>query len=123
MVRANHRWRDAAIRRALGAGAADLFCAVITENLLIALGGGAVGVFLAYAGVRVLVSTAPIDIPRLNEVHLSLTTLLFALGISVGAGAQGRQSEPCTHSPPTRFGRVPGLQPQTGQRTEPGSGW
>jgi putative ABC transport system permease protein len=86
LVRANQRWRDAAIRRALGAGAADLFRAVITENLLIALGGGAVGVFLAYAGMRVLVSTAPIDIPRLNEVHLSLNSLLFALGMSVGSG-------------------------------------
>jgi predicted permease len=86
LVRANKRWRDAAIRRALGAGATDLFGTVILENLVIALGGGAAGVFLAYVGVRVLVSTAPIDIPRLDEVHLSLTTLLFALGISVGSG-------------------------------------
>jgi len=59
---------------------------VIVENLLIALFGGAIGVFLAYTGIRVLVSAAPIEIPRLNEVHLSLTTLLFAFAVSVGAG-------------------------------------
>ena len=86
LVRANERWRDAAIRRALGAGAADLFRAVIAENLAIALSGGTIGVLLAWAGVRILVSAAPIEIPRLNEVHLSLTTLIFALGISVGSG-------------------------------------
>ena len=86
LVRANERWRDAAIRRALGAGAGDLFRAVIAENLAIALCGGTLGVLLAWAGVRIVVTTAPIEIPRLNEVHLSLTTLIFALGVSVGSG-------------------------------------
>ena len=86
LVRANERWRDAAIRRALGAGAGDLFRDVIAENLAIALCGGTLGVLLAWAGVRIVVTTAPIEIPRLNEVHLSLTTLIFALGVSVGSG-------------------------------------
>jgi len=86
LVRANERWRDAAIRRALGAGAGDLFRDVLAENLAIALCGGTLGVLLAWAGVRIVVTTAPIEIPRLNEVHLSLTTLIFALGVSVGSG-------------------------------------
>ena len=56
------------------------------ESLLIALSGGAIGVLLAYAGVRVLATTAPIDIPRLDEVHVSLTALFFAFGVSAVCG-------------------------------------
>ena len=86
LVRANERARDAAIRRALGAGAGHLFRPILTESLLIALSGGALGVLLAYAGVRVLVNMAPVDIPRLDEVHVSLMTLLFAFCVSAGCG-------------------------------------
>jgi putative ABC transport system permease protein len=86
LVRANERAHDAAIRRALGAGAGQLFRPVLGESLLIALSGGALGVLLAYAGLRVLVTTAPIDIPRLDEVHVSFMTLLFAFCVSAGCG-------------------------------------
>ena len=53
LVRAGERARDAAIRRALGASTGRLFRPILTESLLIALSGGALGVLLAYAGVRV----------------------------------------------------------------------
>jgi predicted permease len=86
LVRANERSRDVAIRRALGAGAGDLFRPILTESLLIAFAGGAIGVLLAYAGVKVLVSMAPVDIPRLDEVRISLSALLFAFGVSAGCG-------------------------------------
>lgn len=86
LVRANERARDSAIRRALGAGAGHLFRPVLGESLLIALSGGMLGVLLAYAGVRILVSAAPIDIPRLDEVHVSIMTLLFAFCVSAGCG-------------------------------------
>lgn len=86
LVRANERARDAAICRALGADAGQLFRPVLTESLLIGLSGGALGVVLAYAGVQMLVKTSPIDIPRLNEVHVSLTVLLFAFCISAVCG-------------------------------------
>jgi ABC-type antimicrobial peptide transport system permease subunit len=86
LVRANERARDAAICRALGADAGQLFRPVLTESLLIALSGGAIGVLLAYAGVQVLVKTAPIDIPRVDEVHVSLRVLLYAFCVSVGCG-------------------------------------
>jgi predicted permease len=86
LVRANERARDAAIRRALGAGAGHLFRPILMESLLIALSGGALGVLLAFAGVQVLVHAAPVDIPRLDEVHVSFTTLLFAFCVSAGCG-------------------------------------
>ena len=86
LVRASERARDSAVRLALGAGARDLFRPVLMESLLLAFAGGALGVLLAYAGVRLLVATAPIDIPRLDEVHLSVAALLFAFGVSAVCG-------------------------------------
>jgi len=78
LVRANERVRDAAVRRALGAANADLIRPVLLETLLIATAGGVLAVLVAYAGVRLLVATAPIDIPRLDEAGLDLTSMLFA---------------------------------------------
>lgn len=86
LVRANEHGRDAAVHRALGASAGHLFRPVIAESLLIAFSGGTLGVLLAYAAVRVLVNTAPIDIPRLDEVHVSFMTLLFAFCVAAGCG-------------------------------------
>ena len=86
LVRATRHARDAAIRRALGAAAGQLFRPVLTESLLIAFCGGALGCLLAYAGIRALVSTAPVNIPRLDEVRLSWTALLFAFSVSAVCG-------------------------------------
>jgi putative ABC transport system permease protein len=86
LVRASERMRDAAIRRALGAGRAQLFRPIITESLLIAFIGGGLGVMLAYAGVRLLVVRAFVDIPRLDEVQVDITTLLFAFAVSASCG-------------------------------------
>lgn len=86
LVRANEKARDAAICRALGADAGQLVRPVLTESLLIGLIGGALGVLLANAGVQMLVKTSPIDIPRLNEVHVSLAVLLFAFCLSAACG-------------------------------------
>jgi predicted permease len=86
LVRANERARDSAICRALGANAGQLFRPVLTESLLIAFSGGALGLLLAYAGVQILVKTSPIDIPRLDEVHVSVTVLLFGFCVSAFCG-------------------------------------
>ena len=56
------------------------------ESTLLALLGGALGVTLAYIGVRGLLAAAPVDIPRLDEVTLDGRVLLFALGISLVTG-------------------------------------
>jgi putative ABC transport system permease protein len=86
LVRANERSRDAAIRRALGAGSSDLYRPILTESLSIALLGGVLGALLAYAGIQVLVNTAPVDIPRLDEVRVSWLTLAFAFCVSASCG-------------------------------------
>src|SRR6266550_1524631 len=87
LVRANERVRDAAIRRALGANAGHLFGPALAESLLISLAGGVVGILVAYGGLHVLVTTSPIDIPRLDEVHVSFTALLLPFLVAAGCGA------------------------------------
>jgi putative ABC transport system permease protein len=87
LVRAAGRARDAAIRTALGASRGRLVRQSLAESLLLALTGGALGVGLAYGGLRALLAAAPIDLPRLNEVHVDLRVLVFALAVSLAAGA------------------------------------
>lgn len=86
LVRANERTREVAISRALGADSSRLFWPALSESLVIAFIGGALGFFVAYAGVEILVKTAPIDIPRLDEVHVNLPVLLFAFCVSAACG-------------------------------------
>jgi putative ABC transport system permease protein len=87
LVRAAGRGRDAAIRTALGASRGRLVRQSLVESLLLALTGGALGVGLAYGGLRALIAAAPIDLPRLNEVRVDLGVLVFALAVSLAAGA------------------------------------
>jgi len=86
LVPANELRHDPAIGRAVGGSAGHLLRPSFTESMLIALGGGTLGLLLAYGGVRVLVNAAPVDIPRLDEVHVSFMTLLFAFCASAGCG-------------------------------------
>ena len=91
-ARAEGRRRDLAVRRALGARRGDLVRSQVTEALLLAAAGGAVGALIAWAGVPLLVSAAPdavgggfgsAPIPGLADARLDLTALLFTVGISL----------------------------------------
>jgi len=86
IARATGRNREMALRSALGAGRRRLTSQLLTESLLLALAGGAAGVALAWWGTRLLVSLAPVEIPRLNELQADTTVLLFALGASLLTG-------------------------------------
>jgi len=76
------RDHETALRSALGAGRGRLLQSVLVENLILGLGGGLGGVVFAFFGMRLLLRIAA-NLPRLNEVHLSASMLLFALGLSV----------------------------------------
>ncbi|HTX34595.1 MAG TPA: ABC transporter permease [Bryobacteraceae bacterium] len=86
LTRAAGRVHEMSLRTALGADRARLMRQAITESLLLAAGGCALGVLGAQAMVWVLVRLNPGDIPRLDEASLDARVLLFAVGISVIAG-------------------------------------
>jgi putative ABC transport system permease protein len=86
LARAAGRARDSAIRTALGASRARLLGQSLLESALLALAGGALGVLLALWGLQALLAAAPIDLPRLNEVHIDARVLLFALALSLVTG-------------------------------------
>ncbi len=91
-VRAETRRTDFAVRSALGAGRFDLIRSQLTEALLLAAAGGAIGAIIARAGVPLLVRAAPdavaggftgAPIPGLATAHLDLQALLFTAGMSL----------------------------------------
>jgi predicted permease len=86
LARATARSREMAVRSALGAGSWRLVRQVLTESLSISLAGGLAGLGLAYVAVRALVAAAPIDLPRLDEVHMDLRALLFAFVTAILSG-------------------------------------
>ena len=86
LARSTARKRELAVRSALGAGLRRLLGQILTESLLLAALGGTAGVALAYFGLRLILSRAPLDLPRLEEVHLDAHVLAFTIAISLAAG-------------------------------------
>ena len=81
--KATARFREVAIRAALGASRHRLVRQLVTESLLLALFAGALGLLVAFWGSKVLVALAPADLPRLSEVSLDRWVLVFTLGTSI----------------------------------------
>lgn len=76
------RTHETALRAALGAGRSRLLQGVLIENLLLGVGGGLGAVAVAFLGEKLFASIAAI-LPRLNEVHMSVTVLALSLGLSL----------------------------------------
>ncbi len=83
--RAVSRKREAAIRSALGAGRWQMLWNSLAESLLLALAGGASGIFIAVEGLELFARYAPIDLPRMAEVHVNMTVLFFAMVLTMGS--------------------------------------
>ena len=86
IVRAEGRDRDLAVRGALGAGRGRLIRTLLSEALIIGTIGGAAGIFLAWAGVPLVVRAAPEGIPRIGQVGVDGGVLLFTIGVVLLAG-------------------------------------
>jgi predicted permease len=83
LVRAEGRQQELAIRAALGAGWGSIARDMLLESLVLGLTGGALGVGIAYLGLRALVSMGPSQMPRLTEIGIDPVVLAFALAISL----------------------------------------
>jgi len=86
LVRAAARQKEIAMRTALGASRLRIIRQMITESLLLAIIGGALGALLATAGVKLLVSLSEDNIPRTANVKIDATVLAFTLLISLATG-------------------------------------
>lgn len=86
LARAAARQRELSIRAAMGASRWHLARLLLTESLLLALAGGAVGFLLALWGVDLLASLEKIPIPRLADSTVDWTVLLYTVAISAATG-------------------------------------
>ena len=78
LARGSARGRELAVRVALGAGRGRVVRQLLTESVVLATIGGISGVLLGMWAVDALVALAPADAPRLNEIMLNPTVLVFA---------------------------------------------
>jgi putative ABC transport system permease protein len=85
LARAVNAERETAVRAALGASRSQLVRSRLAESLVLAFAGGGAGAALAFGGVRLLLAWAPANIPRLDEVRVSLPVLIFSGGLSIVA--------------------------------------
>ena len=86
LVRADGRQQELAIRAALGAGSARIARELLFESMSLALAGGTLGLALAAAALRVLIWSAPANLPRIEDISIDPQVLLFTLAISLVAG-------------------------------------
>src|SRR5205085_1974566 len=100
LVRATSRRREFAIRAALGAGRTRLIRQLLTESVVLALAGGAIGIVIGVIGIRALLAVNTAGLPRVGEsgsmVAVDWRVVGFTLLLSVGTGLL--------------FGLVPALQ-------------
>jgi len=86
LARSTARRREFAVRAAMGASPGRVIRQLLTESVLLALGGGATGLLIAWWGTKLVLSTLPQALPRAREIGIDGRVLFFTLGISLLAG-------------------------------------
>ena len=86
LARSTGRAREFAIRSALGAGPARVIRQLLTESVLLAIAGGAIGLLLAVWGTRAILDALPDVLPRTDEINMNWHVLLFTAAISLLTG-------------------------------------
>jgi putative ABC transport system permease protein len=87
LAQASARAREFAVRAAVGAHRGRLIRQLITENVLLSAGGGAVGILMAAIGVRALLAAAPPNLlPTFAAVSISWPVLGFTMGLALVCG-------------------------------------
>jgi predicted permease len=83
LARASAREREFAVRTALGAARHRIVRQLMVESGIIALAGAALGLVLAFGGIRLLAALQPANLPRINTIGIDATVLGFTLGAAV----------------------------------------
>ncbi len=86
LARAESRQKEFAVRTAMGASRRRMLQQFITEGVVVSIIGGAIGVWLAAAGVQALLAANPESIPRASEISVDPTVLAFTLGLALVTG-------------------------------------
>ncbi|MHB8542292.1 MAG: ABC transporter permease [Candidatus Acidiferrales bacterium] len=86
LARSTGRTREFAIRAALGATRARVISQLLTESLLLAVTGGALGLLLAAWGTKAAIRILPEALPRSGEIGLDARVLIFTMAVSIVAG-------------------------------------
>jgi putative ABC transport system permease protein len=86
LARAAGRQKEMAIRGALGASRVRVVRLLLTESVVLAVWGGALGLLLASWSLDLLISLKPANLPRLAEIGINRTVFIFTLAISVVTG-------------------------------------
>jgi putative ABC transport system permease protein len=86
LARAVGRRAELALRSALGARRRDLVRQLLSESLVLALAGGAAGLALSIAGVRLLLAIGPARLPRAAEIGVDLAVVGFDVALALAAG-------------------------------------
>ena len=86
LARASTRYREIAVRLALGATRARLVRQLLTENILLALVGGALGLALTQPCLKWIIALSPASLPRAGEIKIDAAVLSFTLLISFLSG-------------------------------------
>jgi putative ABC transport system permease protein len=86
LVRGASRDREIALRRSLGAGSIRIVLQLLTENTLLVIAGGVLGIALAYCAVEFLRLWNPGNLPRTEDIRLDGTVLAFTCLVTLGSG-------------------------------------
>jgi predicted permease len=87
LARGEGRRAEMAVRTALGATRSRLTMQLLTESAMLSVLGGALGLSLAWFATRLLVASAPSSIPRLDQITIDTTVVVFTAGVSMLTGA------------------------------------
>jgi putative ABC transport system permease protein len=86
LSRAAVREREIALRTAIGAGRGRLVRQLLTESAVLSGAGGLLGIAVAWAGLRTLISVAPPELPRLGDISLNWTVVGFSFAAALITG-------------------------------------